>query len=92
MTACRGQEYYTLALQVSMAGGGSKKGFDMQNCWVNLLSAKIPVLVMAVDDPLLTCADRVLHHWKKPGASASLNLHTNCPQPVIHKAFTIILR
>lgn len=60
-----------LCLQVSMAAEGLTEGFDMQSCWVDLMSSKIPVLVVAVDDALLTCADRVLQHWKKPGTSVS---------------------
>ena len=52
-----------------MAGSGSTKGFDMQHSWVNQLSSKVPILVVAVDDALLSSADRVLHTWKKSGAS-----------------------
>ena len=59
-----------------MAGGGSIAGLDLQSCWVNLLSSRIPVLVVAVDDALLTGADRVLHHWKKSGAPLPAHLHT----------------
>lgn len=69
MTALVWQSCLMLVLQVSMADGGSTKGFDMQKCWLNRLSSKIPVLVVAVDDPLLTCADRILQHWRRPGAS-----------------------
>ena len=63
------QKLYMLLLQVSMGAGGLMTGFDLQGCWVNLLLSKIPVLVVAADDALLACADRVLQHLKKPGIS-----------------------
>ena len=68
-TAFVSQQWHVLNMQVSVAGDGSFKCFDLQKCWLNLLSSRIPVLLVAVDDPLLTCADRLLQHWRKAGAS-----------------------
>lgn len=65
----------SLVLQVSMAGGTSfAEGFTMQQCWVSLLSSRLPVLAVAVDDALLACADRLIEHWRKPGVSSFTSL------------------
>ena len=63
---------------MSMAGGGSIKGSDLRYCWVNLLSSNIPVLVLAVDDALLTSAERVFQNLRMSGASMSPYTHTEC--------------
>ena len=56
-------------LQLSMAEGASAaQEVGLQGSWVNLLSIRVPVLAVAVDDPLLACADRLLQHWTKSGA------------------------
>lgn len=57
-----------MLLQVSMAEGASTaQGVSLQESWVNLLSIRVPVLAMAVDDALLACADRLMQHWSTPG-------------------------
>ena len=60
---------YSTLLQVSMAEGASAaQGVSLQGSWVDLLSIRVPVLAVAVDDPLLACADRLMQHWSTPGA------------------------
>ena len=71
-----------IVLQVSMAEGTSAvQGVSLQGSWVNLLSIRLPVLAVAVDDPLLACADRLVQHWSSPGARGP-KLHAAGPLPL----------
>ena len=68
-------------LQVSMAEGFSAaQGVSLQGSWMDLLSIRVPVLAVALDDPLLACADRLMQHWSPTGARAP-KLHVSGPQP-----------
>ena len=49
-------------------GASAAQGVSLQRSWVNLLSIRVPVLAVAVDDPLLACAERLMQHWSNPGA------------------------
>ena len=78
----RGNKRLTL-LQVSMAEGVSAaQGVSLQGIWVNLLSIRVPVLAVAVDDPLLACADRLMQHWSTQGVHVSMLFATGpCQSP-----------
>lgn len=54
-------------LQVSLMQQGSAEGLGLQRCWIDMLSTKLPVLAVAVDDALLQCAERLVAHWRRPG-------------------------